>query len=155
MTDEEYKKYVDTRFKKLTGYYDKRSQQNKRLHRICSVLIIGISGTLAPLISTGVLSNHRITGGLLSAGIVIVTAVSAHFQFNENWLAYRATWDALEREPHLREAGIGEYADASDRNSLFVQRVEEMVSEQGSEWLSRHRRLQDRPAANRSSDATG
>ncbi len=152
MTDEEYAKYVDTRFKKLIGYYDQRSQQNKRWHRVCSVLVIGISGTLAPLISTGVLLNHKITGGLLSASIVVVTAIAAHFQFNENWLAYRATWDALQREPHLRDARIGEYADAADRNSLFVQRVEAMVSEQGSEWLSRHRRLQERPTANRSGD---
>src|SRR5215467_10435761 len=120
MTDDEYTNYLGTRFKKLIEYYDKRSKQDKRWHRVCSVLIIAVSGTLAPLISTGVLTNHKITGGLLSASIVIVTAISAHFQFNENWLAYRATWDALEREPHLRAAQIGEYADAPDRNSLFV-----------------------------------
>jgi hypothetical protein len=88
-------------------------------------------------------------GGFLSASVVVATAIESHFQFNENWLTYRATWDALQREPQLRAARIGEYADAPDSNVLFVQRVEAIVSEQGSEWLARHRRLQERPATNR------
>jgi hypothetical protein len=146
MTDEEYKSYVGTRYKGLVSFYDDRAQRNKRWHRVCSVFIIVVSGTLAPLISTGILLKHSMVGGFLSASIVMATALTSHFQFNENWLNYRRTWDALQREPYLRDARIGDYENASDRNAVFVERVEAVSSEEGKEWLGRHVRRQERPS---------
>jgi hypothetical protein len=145
VSDQEFQEYLKGRFETLVKYYDNRSKSNKRWHRVCSVLIILISASLVPIVSTGVLADHRVIGGVLAASVVVATAIGAYFQFNENWLNYRATWDALQREPHLRIAGVGEYYESKDRNSLFVQRVEAIVSEQGSEWLSRHKRMQERP----------
>lgn len=147
MTDDEFQEYLSGRFKRLSNYYDDHAQTNKRWHRVSSVVIIVVSAALVPLISTGILNKHPLFGGVLSATVVVATAIGAHFQFNENWLTYRATWDALQREPELRSACVGEYTDAPDRNALFVQRVEAIVSEQGSDWLSRHRRTQERPTA--------
>jgi len=140
MTDDEFKQYLETRYKQLLDYYDKRAVKNKVGYRVCSLFIIIVSGLLAPLIGTGSLSLHKMAGALISASIVVVSAILAHFQFNENWLSFRATWDALQREPHLRNAGIGEYQSAIDRNSLFVSRVEAFTSREGSEWLGRHSR---------------
>ena len=153
MTDEEYEQYLKERYRQLVGFYDERAQQNKRWHRACSVFIIAVSGALAPLISTGVLLKHPMIGGFLSASIVIVTAIGSHFQFNENWLNYRKTWDALRREPHLRDARVADYVNAADRNALFVERVESIASDEGTEWLGRHIRRQEHPGA--SSAATG
>ncbi len=148
MTDEEYGRYLNERYGHLVGFYDRRAQENKRWHRASSVFIIVVSGILAPLISTGLLSKHPIIGGFLSASVVVATAVSSHFQFNENWLNYRRTWDALTREPFLREARVGDYANADDRNALFVERVESIASEEGNEWLGRHIRRQEQPSGN-------
>jgi hypothetical protein len=142
LTDQEFEEYLNTKYKKLIGFYDRRSIWNKRGYRICSVFVIVVSGLLAPLIGTGSLSKHEMVGALISASIVVVSAILAHFQFNENWLSYRATWDALEREPHLRIAGIGEYEGAMDRNSVFVNRVEAIAAREGSEWLGRHSHVQ-------------
>ena len=148
MTDEEYEQYLKGRYSRLVAFYDRRAQENKRWHRICSVFIIVVSGILAPLISTGLLSKHPMIGGFLSASVVVATAVNSHFQFNENWLNYRRTWDALMREPFLRDAQVGDYANAADRNALFVERVESIISEEGNEWLGRHIRRQEQPSGN-------
>ena len=153
MTDEEYEGYLNERYPQLVSFYDKRAQQNKRWHRACSVFIVSVSGILVPLISTGLLLKHPMMGGFLSASIVIVTALGSHFQFNENWLNYRKTWDALRREPHLRDARVADYENAADRNALFVERVESIASDEGNEWLGRHIRLQEHPVG--SSVATG
>jgi hypothetical protein len=136
---------LETRYKKLVTFYDDRAQSNKRSHRICSVFIIVVSGALAPLIATGLLLSHPIVGGFLSASIVIVAALTSSFQFNENWLNYRKTWDALQREPYLRDAGIGDYEKAADRNAIFVERIEAIASEEGQEWIGRHIRRQETP----------
>jgi hypothetical protein len=145
VSDQEFDQYLSTRFCEVVKFYDTRAQQNKLGHRVCSVSIIIVSAVLAPLISTGILSDHQVLGGFLSASIVVASAIMAHFQFNENWLSYRATWDALQREPHLRAAGLGEYSDAADRNALFVQRVESIAAREGSEWLARHSQTERKP----------
>lgn len=140
MTDEEFQSYLDTRYRQVSDYYDKRAKGNKLGYRICSVYILIVSGLLVPLISTGILSAHPFAGGLASATIVLATAIMAHFQFNENWLSYRATWDALQREPQLRAACLGEYATVPDRNALFVESVEAIASRESAQWLTRQLR---------------
>jgi hypothetical protein len=138
VTDDEFKEYLNTRYKQLTDYYDKRAAQNKLGYRFCSIFVIVVSGLLAPLIGTGSLADHKMIGALISASIVVASAILAYFQFNENWLNYRATWDALQREPHFRSAGLGEYQGASDRNSVFVSRIEAIAAREGAQWLARH-----------------
>lgn len=145
MTDEEYERYLADRYSKLVQFYDHRAQTNKIGHRVCSVFIIAISAALAPLISTGVLLTHAMVGGFLSASVAGATAIASYFQFNENWLNYRKTWDTLQREPHLRDAQVGDYANSSDRNALFVERIEAIASDEGVEWFSRHVRRQQNP----------
>jgi len=147
VTDDEYQKYLNDRYQTLLAFYDTRAQQNKLGHRACSVFIIGMSGILAPLIGTGALLKHAMLGAFMSASVVIATAITSHFQFNENWLGYRRTWDALKRELFLRDARVGDYANTSDRNVLFVQRVEAVASDEGAEWYGRHRRQQERSGA--------
>jgi hypothetical protein len=154
MTDEEFDRYATGRYRDLVSFYDRRAQRNKFWHRMCSVFVIVVSGFLAPAIATGMLSSHRTAGGFLSASVVIVTAISSHFQFNQNWLRYRRTWDALEREVSFRNAGVNEYRTTADRNGLFVERVEALASDEGNEWFERHIRTQERFEAI-SSDSTG
>lgn len=144
MSDQEFQEYLNTRYQDLLSFYDRRSVQNKRGFRALSLFVIVTSGLLAPLIGTGVLADRRMIGALLSASIVVASAMLAHFQFNENWLSYRATWDALQREPHLRNARIGDYEDAVDRNSLFVKRVEAISAREGGDWLKRHKATDDK-----------
>lgn len=147
MTDEEYKKYLTDRYASLVAFYDDRAQRNKLGHRVCSVFIIVMSGILAPLIGAGALQKHPMMGAFMSASVVIATAITSLYQFNENWLSFRRTWDALKREPHLHDAGAADYAASEDRNKLFVERVESIASDEGAEWYGRHQRRQERTAA--------
>lgn len=144
MTHEEYQAYLDGRYRELLGFYDKRAIRNKRSHRICSLLVIVVSGGLVPLIATGGTAKHPLISGLFSASVVVAAAISSHFQFNENWLSYRKTWDALKREVQLHNAGIGAYQDSENPNALFVQRVEAIASDEGIDWYERHLRSKDK-----------
>jgi len=55
----------------------------------------------------------------------------------DNWLSYRATWNAQNRELALRDAGIGPYEDTNDRNALVVKRADNVITREGSEWYIR------------------
>ncbi len=147
MTDDEYQKYLKDRYETLLAFYDTRAQQNKLGYRVCSVFIIGMSGVLAPLIGSGALLKHPMLGAFMSASVVVATAITAHYQFNENWLGYRRTWDALKREPYLHDARVGDYGSVSDSNILFVQRVEAIASDEGADWYGRHVRQKEQPTS--------
>jgi hypothetical protein len=80
----------------------------------------------------------RIIAIIIAPTVAIATGIAAHFSFHENWLNYRATWDALKHEQYLRNGNIHEYGESKDRNALFVARVEALISSEGEVWLSRH-----------------
>ena len=137
MSDEEFQEYLDGRYTQALRFYDCRARLNKLGYRVCSIYIIVASASLSPLIVTDD-PLFKSVAGVFSATIVVVTALMSHFQFQENWLSYRSSWDALRREPHLHSARLGDYGTAIDRNALLVERVETLLSREGAEWLSRH-----------------
>jgi hypothetical protein len=141
MTDQEFEEYRDTRYADALNYYDKRANRNQIYHRICSIYILVSSIAIAPILMLDQFLEgcSRIITTILAPTIAIATGIASHFDFYENWLNYRATWDALRHELHLRNANIQEYGASTDRNALFVARVEALISSEGEAWLSRHR----------------
>jgi hypothetical protein len=140
MTEEEFTAYHDGRYTRAIKYYDDRAKMNQRWHHICSIYVLVTSVVIAPLLSIDSLLGGygRIFAAVLAPTVAIVAGVASHFRFNENWLSYRATWDALQHEIHWRDAKNHGYKTAEDRNALFVERVEALISREGSEWLDRH-----------------
>ncbi len=148
MTDDEFQAYLANRHSQMVQFYDERAGQNKLGYRVLSVYVILISLGLAatlPFVPQDC-ALLRWLFSILLASIAGASGLLAHFQFHENWLRYRSTWDALQREPHLRTARVGDYAAAPDRNSLFVQRVEALVSAEGAEWLRKSKQSVATPA---------
>ncbi len=110
--------------------------------RICSVYIIVASLLLAPLVAID-FGAWRSALAVVSASIAASAAALSHFEFHENWLRYRSTWDRLKREPSLRMAGLADYAQRADRNVLFVERVEAIMKLEGEHWHSEHAQAED------------
>jgi hypothetical protein len=135
MTDQEFHDYLQARYDDILAWYDKRAGQNKWSHYGISLYLFAASAFLTAVSG---LPEWKIWATLAAAGASIAAATLGLFKCQENWLGYRATWDALKREPHLRTAAIGEYASAPDKNALFVQRVEGLISREGAQWLARH-----------------
>ncbi len=140
MTDEEFIAYRDGRYQRAMQYYDDRAKTNQKAHRFCSNYVLIVSVAITPILTVNIFAKEKATiiAALLAPTVAIVSGIAANYKFYENWLSYRATWDALQHELHWRDARTYEYKDAPDRNSLFVDRVEQLISKEGSEWLSRH-----------------
>ncbi len=142
MTDQEFVEYRDNRFHSALGFYDRRARQNKFWYVAMSVFVVVASASVAVLTRVEE-PPWRTMSTILATSVTIVAAILGLFQFQQNWLSYRATWDALQREPHLRIAGLGEYQSATDRNALFVERVESLLAKEGADWLARHSHKKD------------
>jgi len=70
--------------------------------------------------------------------VAISTAALKTFKYQENWISYRTTCETLRKEFHYYEAGIHDYEDAEDRESLFVDRVESLISRENTLWVITH-----------------
>jgi hypothetical protein len=77
----------------------------------------GVSAALAALIG--------VAEGILQLG-----------RYQDNWLRYRTTREALKREERLYDAAAGPYAGAADARRLYVERTDTIVSGEQGRWLS-------------------
>jgi hypothetical protein len=132
-------KYLTGDYARLLKFYDDRANSSKRSYRILSIYLIAISAVLTPLVAFApAVTSWRIIAAALSATIGVATSLLAHLKCHENWLSYRAAWDALERERRFYETGTGDYKLVADRGVLFVERVETILSREGADFYARH-----------------
>jgi hypothetical protein len=137
MSDDEFTTYRTQRYDPEVKYYDRRAVRNKRFYNGVSVYIIVASLAVTPSVSLPSLTqSHGATvASILSLTVALGTALLGHFSFHEDWLKARATWDQLKRELYWHDVSAGPYSDCDDRNRFFVERVEELIAQEGKEWL--------------------
>lgn len=139
MEESTIKKYLEEDFKQALRFYDRRAKSNKLAYRVFSIYLIVAAAVLTPLVA---LASHelfwRILTASFSATIVIGTGLLALVKPHENWLSYRASWDAFMRERRLFGTSSGPYHGVSDKSVLFVERVESVLSREASDFFLRH-----------------
>ncbi len=139
MDESAIKKYLAEDYANALVFYDNRARSSKRVYRSLSIYLIVASAVLTPLVALAPdQASWRITTAALSATLVIATAMLAHLKSHENWLSYRASWDALERERRLFETASGAYRSVPDSGALFVERIEEILMKEGADFFARH-----------------
>ncbi|MCB0586596.1 MAG: DUF4231 domain-containing protein [Phaeodactylibacter sp.] len=58
----------------------------------------------------------------------------SHGKYQENWIQYRTTAEALKRETYLYKTGAAEYRQEKATFPLFVQRIEAIIEGDTSNW---------------------
>ncbi len=153
MDDAAVKKYLNEDFAKMRQFYDNRACSAKRWYRGLSICLIFVSAALTPVVALAPDEPcWRIISTVLSATIVVLTGLLAHLKSHENWLSYRGTWDALEKERRLYETGTGVYKEEEGRDNLFVERIEAILAKEGSEFYTRHAKGEDQAKKPKSSE---
>ncbi len=148
MTNGQLEEYLRNRFSKIRDYYDARATRNQTCYRICALYILISSVALSLLLSLDIAYGgaFRVAALVLAPTIAIVSGVASHYRFHENWLSYRAAWDALLHEQYLHGASAGPYRTADDQDALFVERTEQVIGQEGAGWFARHTRLKSEHA---------
>lgn len=114
-------------------WYDRKSGTAQRWHKRVKVLELLVAAAVPPLAA---LKAHVAVVSALASIVVVVEGLEQLFQWNENWIAYRSTCEALKHERYLYLAGAGPYAGLSDPGPLLAERVESMVSQEHAKWAS-------------------
>jgi hypothetical protein len=117
------------------SWYDRKSSANQQTFRRIKVMEI-VAAALIPFVS-----GFRIQQATwVTAGLgVLVTVLEGllHLnQYQQNWITYRSTCEALKHEKYLYLGKAGPYASAQDPHSLLAERVESQVSQEHAKWAS-------------------
>lgn len=115
------------------AWYDKKSIYNQRVFKTLKTIQI-VSGALVPLFA-GFGAPTPLTGSL---GVIIVAleGLQQLNQYQQSWVNYRSTCEALRHEKYLYLAHAGPYKNAAKRRAILAERIEGMVSQEHAKWVS-------------------
>jgi hypothetical protein len=135
MTEEQFSKYLTERYEDQINWYGFKSARNKRIYYFLQWLVIILSSTL-PFLVIALPEQHKMIPAIVSLVLAIITAAAQTFRFQENWIRYRTMAETLRRERYLFEADLGEYAGSTNKRSMFVNKVESLISSENSLWIT-------------------
>ncbi|RFU23073.1 DUF4231 domain-containing protein [Geodermatophilus marinus] len=112
------------------GWYDRRSQAAQRAFKRVKVAQLVLAAGVPVAVASaapGVLT--AVLGGL----VVVLEGIQQLYQWQTNWVLYRATAEALKHERYLYEAQAGPYT-GPDRHRVLAERIEGLVSQEHARW---------------------
>jgi hypothetical protein len=113
------------------AWYEEKSKHHKRWFQSLKVCQIVIAAAIPAAAAAGASAGFA---GALGAVVVVLEGLQQLFQFQQNWIAYRSTAEALKHEKFLYLARAGPYAGPDGRDRLLAERVEGLVSQEHSAW---------------------
>ena len=137
MDKDQFNSYLESRYRKETDWYDKKAIWNHRIYQIFqwTAIILSAFTPILILISDGIVRWFAVAIAVL---VAISTAALKTFKYQENWINYRTTCETLKKEYYFYEAGIQGYEGVEDKEALFIQRVESLISRENTLWVVTH-----------------
>lgn len=132
MNQKDFDDYFNNRYKNAVSWYDKKSVCNKKVYYCLQITVI-IVAAITPILA---ILELKWPTTIAASLVAIATGIIKFIKVEENWLNYRTICETLKKEPHLMKAELGDYAFCEDKNKLFVDRVESLISREHTLWLS-------------------
>jgi Protein of unknown function (DUF4231) len=126
--------YIKDRVDGQIEWYDRKSGTNQRWFRWLRIVEIVAAASIPLLVGyADSISEFKVVVGILGLLIAVIAGILGLYQFQENWNGYRTTCEALMQEKYLFLTKTQPY-DQGDSFSLFVQRVENFISKEHTNW---------------------
>jgi hypothetical protein len=123
--------FIETRLKPQIDWYDKKSIQNKRFAYLFNIITI-FCGALTPIFAAIDFKDLTIVFGVV---VAISLGLLKFCKFEEHWHNYRTTCETLRKEEIFFKFSSDVYANATNPQQLFVERVESLISRENTLWL--------------------
>jgi hypothetical protein len=138
MTDDEFESYKAERYNIEIGYYENRAKRNKTYYHLFQWIVIVLSASV-PVLASLINDKNKIITVIVSIVLAIGTTALKTFKFQENWLNFCAVAETLKKELYYYNASIEGYEERENKNGLFVERVESLISREHSLWIGRNK----------------
>lgn len=150
MEHEKFQKYLKDRYYDQINWYDKKAVANQSTYHRYQWLLIILSGLTPVLI---LLEQREIFPDSwwlpLLSSVVVAVATSALkiFKYQETWINYRTTCETLRKEIYYYDAGAEDYREGVDKEALFIERVESLISRENTLWLAAQKQSKQKPSS--------
>ena len=114
-------------------WYDAKSQANQTWFKRLKLFGVACALVVPILAMTSV---PRWIIAAVGAMIALSELVQQLNQYQQNWITYRSTCEALKHEQYLYLASAGPYRDSDGARALLAERVEGLVSQEHAKWVS-------------------
>lgn len=118
------------------GWYDRKSSQCQRRFKLLKGVQLACAGVI-PIVAS--VDAPGLVAAALSSSVLVSEGFLQLNQYQQNWIAYRSTCEALRHEKYLFLAGADLYADQSQAPRLLAERVEGLVSQEHAKWTAARR----------------
>ena len=136
MDDKDFQKYFEKRYQDQKKWYATNARLNKKKYLLLQWTVIVLAG-LTPILALSLTSSYtRWITVLISASVAVGTAALKTFQYQEKWINYRTSAEMLKKEEYFYLASVGDYQKSQNRKSLFVERVEAIISRENTSWFT-------------------
>jgi hypothetical protein len=122
-----------TRLEEQIRWYDRRSARSQRLFKWLKFVTIFSAAAIPILVAVDV---SAYVAAVLGGVIAVSEGVQHVNQYQQNWIMYRSTAEALKHEKFLYLAGAAHYAAAENPLALLAERIEGLVSQEHAKWVS-------------------
>lgn len=135
---ENFEQYYEERYEDQKGWYDDKAVKNKRYYLVFRVAVLVFAAAIPTAVSFIPSSDNStviiniIT--VLAFMLLVSEGVLSIFNFHHKWQSYRTTAEALKKEGERFNTKTGGYEGIGDPESLFIDRVEELVSQEHRYW---------------------
>ena len=128
------KTYLEDRLQDQIDWHEAKSGWNQRMFKRLQLVVI-VCGALLPFLAgfQREVPSMSWAIGVLGILVAVVTGVISLYRFQELWVDYRLTAEALQQEKYRFLTGVPPY-DGSGALNVLVDRVEAVLAEQNAQW---------------------
>src|SRR5436190_7755112 len=127
--------YIEKRLDDQIAWYGQKSAANQRWFKRLRFAEI-VAAAVIPFLAgfAGGSLFIKIAIGALGVVVAVIASLLALLRFQEHWISYRATAEALKTEKFLFVTQTQPY-DTAGAFHLLVQRVEALLSKESAQWI--------------------
>jgi hypothetical protein len=118
-----------------SSWYGTRASRNRLIYVTLKGLQIVFAAAIPVVSLAGSDAATRWAAAVLGALVGILEGFIQLGQYQQNWLLFRATREALKREELLHSAQAGPYFGVTNPDMLLVERCDAIISGESSKWL--------------------
>ncbi|HWY56879.1 MAG TPA: DUF4231 domain-containing protein [Terriglobales bacterium] len=126
---------IINRLEDQIAWYDRKSMVNQRYFKRIKTVEIAAAAVI-PFLATFNFSRVLWVSGGLGVLITVLEGMLHLNQYQQNWIAYRSTCEALKHEKYVYLAKASPYASVADPHALLAERIESLVSQEHAKWAS-------------------
>lgn len=128
--------YLKQRVKDQLDWFERKSAWNQKWYKRLKLAVIVFSVSIPLLVGFVEADMDWLKIGIGILGIIIagIEGALSLYKFQDNWIQYRATAEALKRETYFYKTNSGEYRQAQAPFPLFVERIEAIIEGDTSNW---------------------